>query len=138
MSKPSTSPSQKNSAQQEGRAGPGRVGPGSQNLDRVPGLQQSPCSGTTASAEQVDSLRSRPRAAWTGPCSPLILGSRVGRTHGMLPMEFPMEETCPENLSPLFRSQRWSRRDPVPAAEHRDQEQEKALLAGLLSPSREQ
>lgn len=58
----------------------------------------------------------------------------------MLPVELPIEETSPENLSPLFRSQRWSRRDLIPTAEHRGQkqEQEKALVPGLLSPTLEQ
>ncbi|KAM4775273.1 uncharacterized protein ACIQIH_010449 [Cyanocitta cristata] len=41
--------------------------------------------------------------AWTGPLSPLTLGSRVGRTHGMFPTDLPVEENSPEYLTPLFR-----------------------------------
>lgn len=126
------------------RAGPGRAERGSQELGRAAGLRESPGSGTTASAEQVHSVRSRSHA-WTGPCSPFIPDSRVGRIYGMLPMDLPIEETSPENLTPLFRFlTAGPALEPLSVAEDRDrdrdryQEQEKVLLPGLLSLTREQ
>lgn len=61
----------------------------------------------------------------------------------MLPMDLPIEEISPENLTPLFRVlTAGPALEPLSVAEDRDrdryQEQEKVLLPGLLSLTREQ
>ncbi|XP_064287501.1 serine/arginine repetitive matrix protein 1-like [Passer domesticus] len=139
MPKPLSNASQSAVLGRSDGAGPGRAQPGSQDPGRAAGLRRArsraprPRRAGGFPWQPAPSSRSH---AWTGPCSPLILGSRVGRTRGMLPMDLPIEGSGPENFTPLCRC-RWV---PVSAAENRDrdQEQEKALPPGFLSPTREQ
>lgn len=79
-----------------GRAGPNR------EPRTWAGLRGSGRAGRAGGFRPQPAPSSRSHA-WTGPLSPLILGSRVGWTHGMLPTDLPTEERSPENLTPLFR-----------------------------------
>lgn len=111
-------------------------GPGRAEPSRVPrarpgfGAVGEPGSGTTASAEQVDSVRSRSRAAGAtrgqglAPRSSWIPGwdGHAGCFPWTSPSRTPALKTSPLYFGPAEPGQRWSRWDPVSAAENRDRD----------------